>query len=80
MRMNLHSFSKLDPDPHSLKKLDLDPHKVNVDPKHCPTQNVSVFDVQKNNTSVIPVRHRYKFVKEREKVGMESSHEIQQVL
>jgi hypothetical protein len=35
--MDLHLFSKLDPepDPHSLKKLDPDPHKVNADPKHC---------------------------------------------
>jgi hypothetical protein len=34
--VDLHSFSKLDPDPHSLKNLDSDPdpHKVNADPKH----------------------------------------------
>jgi hypothetical protein len=44
MRMDPHSFEKLDldphspkkldPDPHSSKKLDPDPHKVNADPKH----------------------------------------------
>jgi hypothetical protein len=34
IRMDPHSFSKLDPDLHSTKKLDPDPHKVNADPKH----------------------------------------------
>jgi hypothetical protein len=33
--MDLHSISKLDPDPHSLQILNSDPHKVNADPKHC---------------------------------------------
>jgi hypothetical protein len=34
--LDLHSFSKLDPDPdpHSLKKLDPDPHKGSAAPKH----------------------------------------------
>jgi hypothetical protein len=36
MRMNPHSFSKLDPDLHSLKKLDPDPPEVNANPKHWP--------------------------------------------
>jgi hypothetical protein len=31
--MDLHSFSKLDPDPRSLKKLDPDLLKVTADPK-----------------------------------------------
>jgi hypothetical protein len=34
IRMDPHSFEKLDPDQHSPKKLDPDPHKVNADPKH----------------------------------------------
>jgi hypothetical protein len=41
--MDLHSSSKLVPDPHSLKRLDPnadpDPHKIDADPKRCPQQN-----------------------------------------
>jgi hypothetical protein len=32
--MDLHSFSKLEPDPHSHEKLNPDPLKVNADSKH----------------------------------------------
>jgi hypothetical protein len=35
IRMDPHSFEKLDPDSHSPKKLDPDPHKVKAVPKHC---------------------------------------------
>jgi hypothetical protein len=31
---NLHSPKTLDPDPHSHKNLNPDPHEVNADPKH----------------------------------------------
>jgi hypothetical protein len=45
IRVDPHSFSKLDPEPHSLKKLDLDPdpHKVNAETKTAGTNNETRF-------------------------------------
>jgi len=34
IRMDLHNFWKLDPDPHQIEKLDPDPHQRDADPQH----------------------------------------------